>query len=563
MFPRMGPNAQNVLPAEGGSAKKATKETVIVVHGTFAAPEKGKTKWYEPANGEQRPGEFVIKLNAALEKRRSIARCWGHCRSTDPDYFHWSGKNSWVARIHAAAALRDYVTKIPRDWRCHIVAHSHGGTVVTEALIDGTGAGAYAARIDKIVTMGTPFINAMPAIMRKRAIARLFFAIPAVPIASASIVFLWGLLEELGIVSKDTAKGNFILNGIWLFFEQLLELIGTAAVRPFLTFFILMIIYMSNRKFNIAEYIAYKIKKVFTSIRKGLRLGTRKLTKPIPYSMLCIGGDGDEAWQVFRFLKFFEDPIRIKAPLMGYLLQYIRDNLRSEGDIAFIMGAKNFRDITRITKTIFIFVYISIFYTVYQLFDAYYAYYFKGVTGDIHGITVLTFPYAMLIVYLTLVYCVIWLISLFLGRKFLSAFLAPFRALVHLVVAIGTVPAGIATYIARRQVWGVLKRIAMGLEGYRFKTPNVSRVPEYLRDSLFKYEDMPANAQKRALARRNAWIAGRVAGVADAFSKLTVQSADIATLLEEIEKDQYLVHGAYYTEPECIEQIADWIAGKE
>jgi hypothetical protein len=37
---------------------------------------------------------------------------------------------------------------------------------------------------------------------------------------------------------------------------------------------------------------------------------------------------------------------------------------------------------------------------------------------------------------------------------------------------------------------------------------------------------------------------------------------DLSSLLRLVETDLSLVHAAYYTDDECIERIADWIAGK-
>src|SRR5262245_36835209 len=100
--------------------ERPPKETVIIVHGTFAAPDPAKRRWYEPV--DDRPGDepFTAKLDAALQERGSAVRCWAHCTNGNP-IFQWSGKNSWIDRTHAAAAL-------------NIVAHSHGGNVVVEAL---------------------------------------------------------------------------------------------------------------------------------------------------------------------------------------------------------------------------------------------------------------------------------------------------------------------------------------------------------------------------------------------------------------------------------------------
>src|SRR5207244_2109846 len=69
----------------------------------------------------------------------------------------------------AARSLADYVTRLRTDgWRCHIVAHSHGGNVIVEALpqicrrarLNGT-------LLGRIVTLGTPFLNTLAPILSR------------------------------------------------------------------------------------------------------------------------------------------------------------------------------------------------------------------------------------------------------------------------------------------------------------------------------------------------------------------------------------------------------------
>jgi hypothetical protein len=48
--------------------EEAAKETVIIVHGTYAAPKPGVSRWYQPAEGVPAT-EFITKLNHALQKR--------------------------------------------------------------------------------------------------------------------------------------------------------------------------------------------------------------------------------------------------------------------------------------------------------------------------------------------------------------------------------------------------------------------------------------------------------------------------------------------------------------
>ena len=103
----------------------------------------------------------------------------------------------------------------------------------------------------------------------------------------------------------------------------------------------------------------------------------------------------------------------------------------------------------------------------------------------------------------------------------------------------------------------------MGLEGYRHQLPLIEQSPSSLPENFVTYENMPTGAQQRALAMRGAWIDRHLNDVAQTFSKLVVTSADIVLLLRAIEADQKLVHAAYYTDPECIARIADWIAAKD
>ncbi len=58
-----------------------SKETVIIVHGTFAAPYEGPEdqpvagrpkKWYEPGS------DFCQRLDEMLAAKGSQARCWAH-----------------------------------------------------------------------------------------------------------------------------------------------------------------------------------------------------------------------------------------------------------------------------------------------------------------------------------------------------------------------------------------------------------------------------------------------------------------------------------------------------
>jgi hypothetical protein len=147
------------------------------------------------------------------------------------------------------------------------------------------------------------------------------------------------------------------------------------------------------------------------------------------------------------------------------------------------------------------------------------------------------------------------------GATFYSAFLSPFRWCAYRVGAIKGIFKQIATFVVRDRGWSVVLAIAMGLEGYREPLPRIEQKPTSVPE--VKYENMPAGAQERALAKRGAWIYRHLDNIAHTFSKLVVTSADITTLQHAIESDQTLVHAAYYTDDECIARIAEWIAAED
>ena len=62
--------------------------------------------------------------------------------------------------------------------------------------------------------------------------------------------------------------------------------------------------------------------------------------------------------------------------------------------------------------------------------------------------------------------------------------------------------------------------------------------------------------------KREEWIRHKFGDVTPTFSNGVVTASDLSSFLEKIETDLSLVHAAYYTDDECIERIADWIAGR-
>jgi hypothetical protein len=140
-------------------------------------------------------------------------------------------------------------------------------------------------------------------------------------------------------------------------------------------------------------------------------------------------------------------------------------------------------------------------------------------------------------------------------------FLYPFRWCRRILGSLIDVAVAMGTYVIRAASWPVFLTLAMGLDGYRLKVPMVEQCPSNISAKCLKYEDMPTEAEKRALESRKEWIARHVDDI-KMFSKLSISLAEIKKLLRSIATDRTLVHAAYYTDDHCIAQIADWLAAE-
>ncbi len=106
---------------------------VIVVHGTFNAPSAGIIKWYQPKSTDEL--QFCNQLEARLEQFGLGGAVWRSVNFEPP--FFWSGLNTHTARVEAAKKLAisfDNIKNHDKNARIHVVAHSHGGSVLLKAV---------------------------------------------------------------------------------------------------------------------------------------------------------------------------------------------------------------------------------------------------------------------------------------------------------------------------------------------------------------------------------------------------------------------------------------------
>ena len=480
--------------------ENSAKETVIVVHGTWAAPDPVERRWYLPNDDRPCGLPFIDNLDAALAARGSSARCWAHY---DPEHpaFHWSGENNWIDRTLAASALADYVAKLRTEgWHCHIVAHSHGGNVLIEALPHIVTSLDSQQPQARLVTLGTPFLDTTsPILQRIKTRFRLLQFVSWIGFASLLVLTLLDLRLNL---SDPTSEYSL--------FEILVGF--TAAF--------LVAILFGRRRY----------------LREGRGIDNAGQTRP---KVLAIGSSYDEAWQILYHLRRMENPIAIEQNFFVYLFSSLRSTIAQGRTVARIHGAKSFRDLGIFAKLALVLIYLL------------------GFAAG--GIAFLLQSYVPFILTFTVLAFLVFLLVLasaaFFGETFFSAFWSPFRWCFRRAGSLTSIFPSLATYGVRSAGWPVLLKMIMGLDSYRFGIPEVEQQPGYV-----TYETMPVGAEQRALKKRDAWIAGHLGDISQTFSQLAVTATDVTSLLQAVEKDETLVHAAYYTDEECTARIADWIA---
>jgi hypothetical protein len=279
--------------------EELAKETVVIVHGTWAAPEPDKTQWYQQPDSTSATKGFVGKLDAALQERGSVARCWAHCTEGNP-MFQWSGENSWIARTRAARALADYVAKLRGEgWSCHIVAHSHGGNIVAEALPQIIAAPSPNKSLGVIVTLGTPFMDTMSPVLKRAALALRILDL--------------GCWISIAIWVAALAGYAYVLEGFWRY----------------------------GAMFEALAVFAGGVVWFFQTRRIGDLHGAAQDQPPF----FAMGSLMDEAWQILHHTETMPNPLAVKSNLLRYLFVALRSGVSRAAQRDRIYGAKSYRDL--------------------------------------------------------------------------------------------------------------------------------------------------------------------------------------------------------------------------
>lgn len=176
---------------------KPTPDRIILVHGTFAESlfDDGPNWWQE---------------NSLFSKFLS-GKLKGIAQVAEP--FHWTGENSHVLRQFAAAELLERLERENDIGPFHVIAHSHGGTVLFHALTLSVERNVPLDRLITWTTVGTPFVF-YRARFRKVLKAHLPAVLAFAPLMVVAAAFG---LQHLSIPLFFSALTLFLLSLLMLF----------------------------------------------------------------------------------------------------------------------------------------------------------------------------------------------------------------------------------------------------------------------------------------------------------------------------------------------------------
>ena len=284
------------------------------------------------------------------------------------------------------------------------------------------------------------------------------------------------------------------------------------------------------------------------------------LSEPI---IMAINTPVDEAWQSLFHVRNSKNPLAPNSSWMKYLLSSYLANVRRGDEIGRIRGEKRLNKSKGYNKMAYlpIVCLIAITFATVRFFDRTAVYRVNDKGLDIIAIFNSLLP-IFSAVWILIILPTMYLITSIAGEEFISAIITPFSRLARRIIALTSILNNSITYVIRNWAWIVLQKMILGLEGYQYEIPVVDTRPRSIPENLVKLESMPKGAEERALATRNTWIVRHSADVSQTFAKMAVTTLDVSSLMKRIEEDATLVHGAYYSDDECIAQIANWIARK-
>jgi hypothetical protein len=172
---------------------------IVTVHGTFAesatsspaeSAASASVAWWQPGSA----------LAAELHE---LVSCDGEPFEVRP--FTWSGENSEIDRRDAAERLFDVLRELEASQQPYvIVGHSHGGSVVSLALLNAARRRNSLPGLKRWITVGTPFIE----LKREPFLfTRLSFLYRAIYVASLMLLIMFAFTAVADLIDRS---GNLL-----------------------------------------------------------------------------------------------------------------------------------------------------------------------------------------------------------------------------------------------------------------------------------------------------------------------------------------------------------------
>lgn len=491
------------------SSETGGKKTIVLVHGTFASPRDRDTRvpggqpaiaeWYRPG------GSFCLQLDAYLAELGSNARTWKHLGEGHEQFFRWSGDNSWQARSAAADRLATYLRRLAaRGWTCHVIAHSHGGNVVIDA-------------IRKLRWMEDPFLGegfGNPALAN--------VCLLGTPIYTRSRSRGQMVLYAASVIAPITAV---LLHDL----TSAQSLVGTIAWAPILYWFCglgALILFL--------RFVAWFL-RTFMGVMAGAfsqEFGFYPLSVSDTY-FVAVNSASDEAYQLLQGVLNAKDPL-------GHISLRIPQIVRDAATLArqvdhHVFGADDI--VSRATGMITLAVLGAV--TVLKW----------------SGYLVPGFWLAILVAS----YAVLGAVSLASALRGLAL---PVRLLIGLYELFTGIARAVVSVLLSNRIWEAVRASVLGTSGAPFATQDlaISRgdQEEPVLALPLVYEELAPDVVARVIAGRDRSVAEaiqRVLRSVDAPEAL----ADAVEALKETATNLTLVHAAYYTEPAVIKLVAQRI----
>lgn len=168
--------------------------TILMVHGTFASGPLEGQKWW------QRGSKFASDLSTLVE---------GADGKLTIEPFVWNGLNSEAARRFAGERMAARLTELEAAGEPYaVIGHSHGGSVLSGALLSAARHERPLRSMQRWITIGTPFIKTE----RQRFLfSRLGVFGKAVYLTLLTFLFLGGLIALGGSVEDDAGSWVMLL----------------------------------------------------------------------------------------------------------------------------------------------------------------------------------------------------------------------------------------------------------------------------------------------------------------------------------------------------------------